>query len=595
MMRLLPLLFLLGGLFLLSASPAPAAQSAGQCFTETGFCIDASAFQQYFASRGGARILGFPVSRTFRFEGFQVQFFQRVVLQLQGGNVARLNLLDPGVLPVTHANQSVFPAPEPGLAADAPMPDDPNYAQRVVDYLRTVSPDDWNGQPVGFANLFSSTVPAEGVSPEIRTLLNLEIWGLPTSQPAFDPGNRSFVYQRFQRGIMHFRADCACTEGILVGDYLKAVLTGKDLPLDLAADMQGSRYSGQYSPGAAGWLARPSDLPDTDLTFAFEPGSGSVTVEATATPVSEATATPVPAAPTATPVPAAPTATPVPSAALTGFVKPPQGGTRVLFLDLPLETSTAIDGAYAIAGLPLGEHFVYAMDPKGQVSDTFRIDLAPPSATLNLDMQEFKPGSPGLFVGHVVSANGAAVPGATVWRLGGVGLTTSEGGGLFRLVDTFADSANPKPPDKVNFVAVSGDRWGFVSVDFGGGPNKDRVEVKLSRQGNAPSPPRRVYDFLTNGPRVFNANEAEFFTARWPNNGTDLFSIDVVDKDNKPLSPDSFTLKNTQCMGECNNFDGSAYSVKLPRNQSFRIVLTSKNGGDITKPGWDQAQLISSP
>jgi hypothetical protein len=583
-LRLLLLLVLVGSLFA-SASPAPAAQSSGQCFTETGFCIEESAFQQYFASRGGARILGFPVSRTFLFEGFPVQFFQRVVLQLQGTSVARLNLLDPGVLPVTHANQSVFPGPDPSLAADAPRPDDPNYAQRVVDYLRSVSPDDWNGQPVGFSNLFSSTVPAEGVSPEIRTLLNLEIWGLPTSKPAFDPGNQSFVYQRFQRGIMHFRADCRCTEGILVGDYLKAVLTGKDLPPDLAADMRGSRYFGQYAPGATGWLARPEDLPDTNLTFAFEPGSGSVTVEATPTSV--------PAAPTATPVPAAPTATPVPTVALTGVVKPPQDGTRVLFLDLPLEAPTAADGAFAITGLPIGEHFVYAMDAKGQVSDTFRVNLSPPSASLNIDLQEFKPGSPGLFVGHVVGPNGAPVSGATVWRLGGAGRTTSENGGLFRLVDTFADSGNPKPPDKVNLVAVNGDRWGVQSVDFANGTNKDRVEVKLSQQGSAPAPPRRVYDFLSNGPRLFNPNEADFFTARWPNNGTDLIGVDVVDKDNKPLPDGSFSLKSAQCMGECNNFDGSAYSVKLPRNQSFRIVLTSKNGGDITKPGWDQAQLVS--
>src|SRR5215216_6457461 len=221
------------------AAASPAQQP--QCFNETGFCIDEPAFASYFNSRGGARILGFPVSRVFVLEGFRVQFYQRVVLQLQGNDVARLNLLDPGILPVTHANQSAFPAPDPGLAADAPRPDDPAYAERVVDYLRNVAPDNWNGLPVGFSALFNSTVPAEGVTPEIRTLLNLEIWGLPTSQPAFDPGNRDFVYQRFQRGIMHFRAGCGCTEGILVGDYLKTVMTGRDLPPDLAADMQSSR------------------------------------------------------------------------------------------------------------------------------------------------------------------------------------------------------------------------------------------------------------------------------------------------------------------------------------------------------------------
>jgi len=33
--------------------------------------------------------------------------------------------------------------------------------------------------------------------------------------------------------------------------------------------------------------------------------------------------------------------------------------------------------------------------------------------------------------------------------------------------------------------------------------------------------------------------------------------------------------------------------VRLPRNVSFRIVVKGKNGGDPTKPGWDQAQLVS--
>ena len=568
---------------------APAAQSQPQCFNETGYCIDEPAFAQYFTARGGARTLGFPVSRVFVLEGFRVQFYQRVVLQLQGGNVARLNLLDPGILPVTHANQSTFPAPDAGLAANAPRSDDPAYAQRVVEYLGGVSPDGWNDLPVGFSNLFNSTVPAEGVTPEIRTLLNLEIWGLPTSPPAFDPGNRDFVYQRFQRGIMHYRADCRCSEGILVGDYLKTVLTGRDLPPDLAADMRSSRFFGQYAPGANGWVARPGELTDSDLTAAFEPGTGGPgVVIATPTPVPDApTATPVP--PTATPVPAA-----VPSTVLSGVVKPAQSGIRVLFLNLPLEATTAADGAYNVSDLPLGEHFLYAMDPKGQVSDTYRLNVqAVGPATLNLDMQEFKPGSPGLYVGHVVNASGAAVSGATVWRLGGAGRTMSEGQGLFRLVDSFPEGANQKPPDKINLVAVSGDRWGFVSADFASGPNKDRLEIKLSRIGSPPASPRRVFDFMSPSNKVFDTNEAEFFTARWTNNGNDFIDIDVVDKDGKALPDGSFTLKSSQCMGECNTFDGSGTSVRLPRNVSFRIVVKGKNGGDPTKPGWDQAQLVS--
>jgi hypothetical protein len=461
----------------------------------------------------------------------------------------------------------------------------------VVDYLRAVAPDSWNGLPVGFSALFNSTVPAEGASPEIRTLLNLEIWGLPTSAPAVDPGNQGFVYQRFQRGIMHFRTECGCTDGILVGDYLKAVLTGTDLPPDLAADMSGSRYFGQYAPGAPGWVARPGELSDTDLTAAFEPGTGSVSVPA----VASATPTPEAAQPTATPTlaPEAPAPTPVTGTLLSGVVKPAQNGIRVAFLDIPLETSTGGDGAYSLPSVPLGEHFLYAMDPKGQVSDTYRVCLNGGQVTLNMDLQPFKPGSPGLFVGHVVNASGAPVSGATVWHVGGAGRTASDGQGLFRLVDTFADSANQKPPDKVTLVAVNGDRWGLTTVDFGGGNTRDRLEVKLSHQGNVPTAPQRVDDFKTPSNKVFGANSADFFTARFPSTGTDLIGVDVLDKDGKALPESSWTSKESQCMGECDRFGGTALAIKLPRDVQFRLQVRAKNGGDPTKPGWDEAQLVA--
>ena len=98
----------------------------------------------------------------------------------------------------------------------------------------------------------------------------------PTSKPQPDPGNGGFIYQRYQRGIMHFDASCACTQGILVGEYFKAVITAKNLPTDLAADMQGSRFYGQYNPSVVGWVARPGDLQGTDMTGAFEPGTAAV-------------------------------------------------------------------------------------------------------------------------------------------------------------------------------------------------------------------------------------------------------------------------------------------------------------------------------
>jgi hypothetical protein len=106
-------------------------------------------------------------------------------------------------------------------------------------------------------------------------LIALEVWGFPTSSPAFDPGNRQFVYQRFQRGIMHYDHATRTTGGLLLGDWLKAVITGEGLPPDLAAQMEGSRFVRQYCPTNPPLaLCRPDDLPHSNLSGAFEPSPG---------------------------------------------------------------------------------------------------------------------------------------------------------------------------------------------------------------------------------------------------------------------------------------------------------------------------------
>jgi hypothetical protein len=88
-----------------------------------------------------------------------------------------------------------------------------------------------------------------------------------------DPSNGNFIYQRFQRVIMHYRAECQCTEFILLASYFKNVITGVDLPPDLDQEMQGTPYYKQYNNGAPHGLNRPNYLPNTDLTNAFEPQS----------------------------------------------------------------------------------------------------------------------------------------------------------------------------------------------------------------------------------------------------------------------------------------------------------------------------------
>src|SRR5207248_4660269 len=181
--------FLLVALVAAIAPPETQTTAQANCFQETGYCITNPAFAEYFRLRGGVRILGYPASRSFTLEGFEVQFFQRVVLQLQGNVVQRLNILDPNVMPMTRANQSVFPAPDASLASQAPQVGSADYARQVVEFVRRVAPNTWNGQPVGYFDLFNGTVPVEIAfagqtpNPDLVTLLNLEIWGLPTSNP----------------------------------------------------------------------------------------------------------------------------------------------------------------------------------------------------------------------------------------------------------------------------------------------------------------------------------------------------------------------------------------------------------------------------
>jgi hypothetical protein len=104
-----------------------------------------------------------------------------------------------------------------------------------------------------------------------NALGGLTIWGAPISNPAPEPTNSNFIYQRFQRGIMHFIAGQG-TQSILLADYLKAIMMNQNVPPDLLAQSRETRYFNQYCPGQTAWMCRPNDLPATDLTFAFVQG-----------------------------------------------------------------------------------------------------------------------------------------------------------------------------------------------------------------------------------------------------------------------------------------------------------------------------------
>ena len=192
------------------------------------------------------------------------------------GSARTMNLLDPGLMPYTQINESNFPAPDPALAQVAPVPGLPDYDVRVQEFVRNYAPNQFEGLNVNFYQAFFGTVklesafPQGGGDPALLPLLNLEMWGVPTSRPVRDPNNSKFIYLRFQRGIMHYDATNNATQGLLLADYLKGIITGQGLPADLDQQARGSQFYKQYDPSRPNWLARPEQLPATDLSFAFE-------------------------------------------------------------------------------------------------------------------------------------------------------------------------------------------------------------------------------------------------------------------------------------------------------------------------------------
>jgi N-acetylmuramoyl-L-alanine amidase len=269
---------LLAALLFASLPPAPAAAQTqdARMFPQTGYRIGDDAFWAYFQRRGGVRTFGYPVSNPFTLQGFRVQIFQRAVLQQQSdGGVAIANVLDDGLLPYTTINGSSFPAGDPEVIGKQPQVGEPQYHAKALQFVRDTAPDSWQGKNVNFFKTFTGAVrpedafPNGGASDGLLLGFNLEVWGLPTSKPTADPSNSNFVYQRFQRGIMHYDAACSCTQGLLLADYLKSILTLRNLPPDLAAQAQRSPMYAQLDPAQPRWLRRPGDLPTSDLTNAF--------------------------------------------------------------------------------------------------------------------------------------------------------------------------------------------------------------------------------------------------------------------------------------------------------------------------------------
>jgi hypothetical protein len=279
MLAALAVAVIVGGL--LGRSSPVTAQSAGQSndptfFPATGYRISSPAIFSYFQQHGGTRTFGLPISASFPLQGAYTQIFQRQVLQIRpDGSLASLNILDPGVLPISHLDGLSFPPADPDLLGAAPVPSSEDSISQALAFVEQYVPDQWNDLQVNFLSTYMGTVTcadafgADPCDPTQLAAMALEVWGLPTSQPTADPNNDDFIYQRFQRGILHFSASTGMTQGLLVGDWFKRVLLGTDLPADVQAQLQGSRFLAQYAPAKPLGLQRPNDLPDTTLAQAF--------------------------------------------------------------------------------------------------------------------------------------------------------------------------------------------------------------------------------------------------------------------------------------------------------------------------------------
>ncbi len=301
---------------LVGAAPNEAVSSISgdRYFPQTGYWIADDTIWDYFIKRGGVRTFGYPASRKFRFRGSEVQFFQRRVIQIRpDGSPGQLNILDKGLLQYNVANGATFPTFDPALVRTAPAPGSANYQVALLAWMKENVPNVWRGENVNFYDAFLNTVTFEDAYPEGEGNpswmpgINLEMWGAVTSHPASDPNNSNFIYLRFQRGIMHYDKSSGHTQALLLGDYLKSIITGQNLPGDLAAKARGSALYRQYDNTKPNGVARPGQLPNTNLKDAFE--KEGETAPASPQPEEQPPAvTPVAPQPTATPVASQPPA-----------------------------------------------------------------------------------------------------------------------------------------------------------------------------------------------------------------------------------------------------------------------------------------------
>ncbi len=259
---------------LLAATTAGSISADGRAplfFKESGFGVWNPEIRAYFESRGGVETFGFPISNVFTLYEFEVQLFQRQGIQIgPNGSPRGLNILQAPYLDYRRFGGLTIPAVDHSLASSAPQVGSAGYASAVRAFIREHVPNRWQHERVGFLHEYLAAAPP-GIPAHLRELAALEVWGLPLSRPEPDPANASFVYQRFQRGVMHFDAASGATGGLLLGDHLKSLISGERLSASLAAAASANPLLRQYAPGLPLDIRRPVAIPGTDLTHAFRP------------------------------------------------------------------------------------------------------------------------------------------------------------------------------------------------------------------------------------------------------------------------------------------------------------------------------------
>ena len=204
------------------------AQEDGRTFAETGYAVNDDAIWAFFQAHGGTTTFGEPISREMSLQGLQVQIFQNAALAVNDdGSVQPVQLTTDGWLPYMQFDGLSVPKADAAIAYVAPTPDQPNYDARLNAYVQaTVAPQ--------FASSYDSAV-----------------LGLPTSAAKQDPHNPNFVYQRFQNGILMSDASSGSVGLLPLGEYLKDVATGQNLPADLEQEAAGSGLYAHYSTDEA--------------------------------------------------------------------------------------------------------------------------------------------------------------------------------------------------------------------------------------------------------------------------------------------------------------------------------------------------------